>query len=346
MKKIFAVIMACLMLLVAGCGEVKDVPGEAPTEREMGENTIAYAGEYEITREDINVYIYLLAPYIQQYTGSYEGWENIILSDGLTARDVLTNTAIEQYRDQMAFVEYVKSKGLYTDEDAENDFNMFIEDVGGEEVFNSVLEMYSLSADGFKKYAAYNGAYMALMEDACTDEAAEKIYNEEYITAKHILVLFDGRESEEAAYNEALDLYNRAISGENFEELIKNYGEDPGQDPETGYTFTIGTMVDEFYEGALNLSEGDISEPIKTTYGYHIIKKYPNPKKDTDAYNESIDAIKSAQANNLITEEVYQSIIAPYPLTINESILGSIDLSMYTVIEENVNYGDGSIFNE
>ncbi len=346
MKKIFAVIMAGLMLCTAGCGVGGNDIGEAPTEREMGENTVAYVGEYEITKEDINAYIHLLAPYIQQYTGASEGWENIVLSDGLTARDILTNTAIEQYRDHLAFVEYVKAKGLYTDEDAENDFNAFVENVGGEEAFNSVLEVYSMSREGFKRYAAYEGAYTALMNDACTDEAAEKIYNEDYITAKHILVLFEGRDSEEAAYNEALDLYNRAVSGESFEELITNYGEDPGQDPATGYTFTIGTMVDEFYEGALELNEGDISEPVKTTYGYHIIKKYPNPDKESAVYEETVAAIKNNQASSLITDEVYQSIIEPYPLTVNESILGTIDLSIYTVVDENINYADGSVFNE
>lgn len=352
MKRFFAVIMACLMTMAmfSGCGKADENGANNPTEREMGENTIAYAGDYEITRDEINSYIYLLTPYIQQYyTGSSEGWENIILSEGLTARDVLINMAIEQYRDHMAFVEYVKDKGLYSDEAADDDFDAFIAEVGGEDIFNAELANYNLGAEGFKLYTAYSGAYTALMEASCTDEAADKIYNEEYITAKHILVLTEGRESEDEAYNEALKLYNRAISGESFEELIKNYGEDPGQDPSTGYTFTIGTMVDEFYEGAMMLNEGEISEPIKTSYGYHVIKKYPNPEKDSDSYKNTIEEIKNAKASNLITDEVYETIIAPYPLEINESILSSIDLSLYTapeVLDENVNYVDGSVFNE
>ena len=345
MKRLFAGLTACLMLFATGCTNNNE-DTTAPTEVEMGENTIAYIGDIEMTRDDLNAIIHLLVPTIQQYTGASEGWENIVLNEGLTARDVLTKTAVEQYRDQLAFIEYVKGKGLYTDADAEEDFEALIESTGGKEAFDSVLQAYSLKGDAFRMLAAYNGAYTALMENSCTDEAADKIYNEDYITAKHILVLFEGRENEEAAYNEAFDLYKRAKAGESFEELIKSHGEDPGQDPETGYTFTIGTMVDEFYEGALKLEEGGISEPVKTTYGYHVIKKYPNPGKDSAVYADTIADIKSIAASNLITEEVYQSIIEPYPLTINESVLSSIDLSMYTIVEDNVNYGDGSVFNE
>lgn len=351
MNRILAVILAFLMLpLCAGCNnEAKESIVESPTEFEMGKNTIAYAGGYEITRDDINTYVYLLVPYIQQYTGASEGWENIILSEGLTARDILINMAIEQYRDQMAFVDYVKEKGLYSDSDAEESLALLVENMGGEAFFNEILEAYGLNIDAFKRYAGYNAAYMALMEDACTDEAAAEIYNKDYITAKHILVLFEGRDSEEAAYNEAIALYERAVSGESFEKLIDEHGEDPGQDSSMGYTFAEGTMVDEFYKGALNLKEGEISEPVKTTYGYHIIKRISNPGSNSAIYANTIATIKSNEASNLITEEVYQDIIAPYPLTINESILSSIDLSIYTmdeVLDENVNYADGSVFNE
>lgn len=349
MKRFLAVIISCLMLvaLFTGCGGTKDEIVEAPAELEMDETTVAYAGGNKITMDEIKAYIHLLVPYVQQYTGADEGWESIVLSDGMTARDVLINMAIEQYRDHMALVDYVKEKGLYKDADMDAEFEALIESAGGEDAFNTMIETYNLKTDGFENYAAYSGAYIALMEDACTDEDADKIYNEEYITAKHILIQFEGRETEDAAYNEAIDLYDRAMSGESFEELIKNYGEDPGQDPETGYTFTVGTMVDEFYQGALALEEGEISEPVKTSYGYHVIKKYPNPGKDTEAYAESIMTIKNNATSSLITEEVYQSIIEPYPLTINESILSSIDLSVYTqTLDENVNYADGSVFNE
>ena len=79
---------------------------------------------------------------------------------------------------------------------------------------------------------------------------------------------------------------------------------------------------------------------------FHVIKKYPNPGKDSAVYADTIANIKSVEASNLITEEVYQSIIEPYPLTINESVLSGIDLSKYTIVEDNVNYGDGSVFND
>lgn len=358
MKRILAIITAALMLLTvfAGCNKQNGKNGDesatnqpAANNTEFGENVVALAGDYEITMDDAKVYIDLIVPYIQQSTGSDEGWENIVISGGMTARDELINAAIDECRYQMAFVDYAKSEGLYTDEDADEYFQQYVMEIGGEEVLEEMCTEYGLNRDSIKKYIVYMGAYAALIDNACTDEEADRIYNEEYITAKHILVLFEGRDSEEAAYDEALAIYNRAIKGEKFEDLINAHNEDPGQDAATGYTFTVGTMVDEFYQGTLALEEGEISEPVKTTYGYHVIKRYANPGKDSVAYNDSIAEIKNAASSEVLTDEMYEKVIADYPLTINESILGSIDLSMYTVptvMDENVNYADGSIFNE
>lgn len=358
MKRILAIIMAVLVLstALAGCNKKTDDGASDATKNQsdvqdvdFGENVVAVAGDYEITLDDAKVYIDLIVPYIQQSTGADEGWENIVLGEGLTARDELINAAIDECRYQMAFVDYAKAEGIYSDEAAEAYFEQYITEIGGEEFFEEMLTEYGLNRDSIKKYIVYMGAYAAMLDAACTDEEADKIFNEEYITAKHILVLFEGRDSEDAAYDEAMAIYNKAIAGENFEDLIDEYNEDPGQDASAGYTFTIGTMVDEFYEGALALKTGEISEPVKTTYGYHIIKRYDNPGKDSVNYTDSIAAIKNAASSEIFTDTMYETIIADYPLTINESILSQIDLSIYTVptvYDENVNYADGSVFNE
>ncbi len=359
MKKILTVMMATLMIIsvFAGCkkdeSNVENASESANSSSidavyaDLGEGIVAKAGDYEITMEDILVYIDLLVPYVQQSTGSDQGWEEIVLSSGYTARDELINAAIDECRYQLAFVDYAKREGLYSDEAAEKFYQDYVEEIGGESVVKEYLSEYGLSETSFKKYVVYIGAYTAVTENACSDEEADKIYNEKYITAKHILIQFEGRDSEEAAYEEAEAIYKKAVSGESFEDLITAYNEDPGQNVETGYTFVEGDMVTEFYEGALALNVGDISKPIKTTFGYHIIKRYENPRKDSENYSNYISAIKSSKANEFLSDEKYQEIIADYPLVIDDGILGDIDLSAYTMVyDENVNYADGSVFNE
>ena len=61
-----------------------------------------------------------------------------------------------------------------------------------------------------------------------------------------------------------------------FDELMQQYGMDPGvaESPD-GYTFGEGQMVEAFYEGAMALEPGQISELIPTDFGYHIIMRLP-----------------------------------------------------------------------
>ena len=360
MRKILAVIMATVMIftLFSGCGKGK-TDTNAPTESEaqsdvkyanLDEGVAALAGDHEFTIDDVMVYIDLIVPYIQQVTGSDEGWDQILTSNGITARDDLIMSAIEECRYQYAFINYAKDNGYYSEQQGDQFFTEYIEGMGGESVFEEFLTEYGFNRDSVKQFIVYNGAFEALTESLCSDEEAEKLYNDKYyVTAKHILVLFEGRDSEDAALEEANVIYNKAISGEDFEALIAQYNEDPGQNAETGYTFTDGEMVPEFYNGTTALNVGDISEPIKTTFGYHIIKRYENPGSETSSYADYITNVKSMNAQEYLNETKQNEIISSYPLTINDGIFSKIDLSKYTVetvLDENVNYADGSVFNE
>lgn len=102
----------------------------------------------------------------------------------------------------------------------------------------------------------------------------EKEYKEKYITAKHILIQFGEDRTEAKAKKEAEAILKKLKSGADFDKLMNEYCEDPGlaQNP-NGYTFTTGEMVQEFEDAAFALKEGEISGLVKTSYGYHIIKR-------------------------------------------------------------------------
>jgi peptidyl-prolyl cis-trans isomerase C len=86
------------------------------------------------------------------------------------------------------------------------------------------------------------------------------------IKAKHILV--------EQEF-EAKDLLKKIHSGEKFEELAKNYSQCPSREDggDLG-AFSKHQMVESFSDAAFALKVGEISEPVRTRFGFHIIFRY------------------------------------------------------------------------
>ncbi|MFH1373207.1 MAG: peptidylprolyl isomerase [bacterium] len=80
----------------------------------------------------------------------------------------------------------------------------------------------------------------------------------------------------ERSYNEAMVLLDSIRAGADFAELAGRYSQDPGsaaQDGDLGW-FPRGQMVEEFDRKAFSMKEGEVSEPIRTQFGWHIIKLY------------------------------------------------------------------------
>lgn len=110
-------------------------------------------------------------------------------------------------------------------------------------------------------------------KDAVTDEAVKKVFDEtvkdmkpeEEIRARHVLV-----ETED----EAKKVAERIAGGEDFAVIAKEVSKDPGSGAEGGDLgyFSKGSMVPEFAEAAEKLETGKVSAPVKSQYGWHIIK--------------------------------------------------------------------------
>ncbi|HZR23438.1 MAG TPA: peptidyl-prolyl cis-trans isomerase [Vicinamibacterales bacterium] len=109
----------------------------------------------------------------------------------------------------------------------------------------------------------------------------EKAYNnniEQYSTpeqvrASHILLKTDGKD-DAAVKAKAEDILKQAKSGADFAELAKKYSEDEGSAKNGGDLdyFGRGRMVPEFDQAVFAMQPGQISDLVKTQYGYHIIK--------------------------------------------------------------------------
>ncbi len=100
---------------------------------------------------------------------------------------------------------------------------------------------------------------------------------------------------ETRTFDEALALSNEVLAkideGVDFDELIAEYGEDPGMETyPMGYVVTPGMMVAEFEEESYALEVDEISdEPVKTSYGYHIVQRLAADQEFYDANADELN---------------------------------------------------------
>ncbi len=143
------------------------------------------------------------------------------------------------------------------------------------EMFSPSLN--ALSALTHEKF--YLWAQSTVLRKLMEGNDAQQVYENEYVCAKHVLVDDE---------KDANTVYKKAIAGTDFDKLIQEFGKDPGMaySPD-GYLFTKGEMVEEFENATFALEIGKISEPVKSVYGYHIIKREALPEL-TDETKETI----------------------------------------------------------
>ncbi len=141
----------------------------------------------------------------------------------------------------------------------------------------AVADKADQTADFKEKLAYYRekllmeGYLGAIAKNSVTDAALKSTYEEAAkaqkpeveIHALHILVPTE---------KEALDVETRLKAGEDFGKLADQLSKDPGSKGGDLGWFTKDRMVPEFAEVAFNLKPGQISQPVKTQFGWHVIK--------------------------------------------------------------------------
>jgi peptidyl-prolyl cis-trans isomerase SurA len=160
-----------------------------------------------------------------------------------------------------------------------------------------VMEAESLQLDTSAKFQKELAGYRKqlakpfMSSDDITEELLQEAYQRKLkdIRASHILIRCDKNAMPSdtlRAYNKAMEIRKKALKGEDFGDLAVRYSEDPsakdmeatdqaparpGNRGDLGY-FTVFDMVYPFETGAYNTKEGEISMPVRSDFGYHIIK--------------------------------------------------------------------------
>lgn len=147
----------------------------------------------------------------------------------------------------------------------------------------------------------------------------------ETVHAQHILIEID--QNEQLAKIKAEKVYEKLISGKySFEELAEEYSADPSVKNNKGDlgVFSRGRMVPEFENEAFRLKIGEISQPIKTQFGFHIIKIVEtSPEKELD-FNEVkddlISTLKIKFKRDAYNRKMYDALMTP-DFKINDEML-------------------------
>jgi peptidyl-prolyl cis-trans isomerase C len=131
------------------------------------------------------------------------------------------------------------------------------------------------------------------------DEAIKQVKNEEEVHARHILVPTE---------DEAKAILAQLKGGADFAALAKEKSKDPGaaEGGDLGY-FTKDQMVPEFAAVAFKLDKGQLSDPVKTQFGWHVIKVEDKRIKPTPTFEQvkpQIDNYVAHRAQSQLVEKL------------------------------------------
>jgi peptidyl-prolyl cis-trans isomerase C len=166
-----------------------------------------------------------------------------------------------------------------------------------------------------------------VIKSAVSDADARKVYEdqvklikpEEEVSARHILV-----ETED----KAKELKEKVKSGGDFVALAKENSKDPGSKEDGGNLgyFGHGQMVPQFEEVVFKLNKGDVSDPVKTQFGWHLIKIEDKRFKQPPAF----DIVKDRIIQSQLLQKAQQSAVTLRA----KSKIEFVDPEIKTAIEE------------
>ena len=182
------------------------------------------------------------------------------------------------------------------------------------------LEYLELTLDDLKSEIAVDDKLLAAHY-----EATKELYtSQEQRSANHILVqLKKGATAEEDAAAKAKIEALRALvqGGKSFEEVARENSDDVGSRAEGGDTglFPRGVMAPEFEEAVFSMQPGELSQPVKTQFGYHLIRvreiKPGGTRPFAEVRHEVEEAYRREQAENLYFEraEAFSNAVTEHP---------------------------------
>lgn len=295
-KILFLVLAAMAVVIVTGCsaGVVATVNGEKITSGDLSQRVSEAKANYEQQGID--------------FSGD----------KGKTFMDSLQKDTLDQMISSKLMLQEAKKLGKLTPEQVQEKIKPLKEQFPSEEEYKKFLSQIKMSEE--------DAAYILNLQDNVTKEVTpateadiKKYYEDnkeqfnkpEQLQVRHILFFvnegdknYPVKHTDAEAKKMAEDVITQLKQGKDFAELAKEKSEDSGTKDNGGlYTFGKGDAVKEFTDAAYALKAGEYTQtPVKTEYGYHVIKM----EKLIPAKVSSFDEVKD-KISEQISEQAKQA---------------------------------------
>ncbi len=297
MKRYLFTLLAVLLLsalLFTSCSNDKSTT-DTPTTSESGipkDSIVLTIGDFEVTKS-------LFRYYYDTILANYEYEDSDFLTKTENAVEKVIEEALYECKKDAAYKMLFNESGAELPEDWETKYEAYKEETGTYFLYyygislEQYMEEVGMTDDIFKMFYLEDSIYFDAIEEyavkeddpkADLSEEAFEDFAKDYVTVRHILVGYTDGLSDEKALERANEMITRYKDGENFEELQRQFSNDYQSTGSNVYTFTYGEMVTEFEDTSFKLKENEISEPVKTQFGYHVILRLPYPEDFNQTY--------------------------------------------------------------
>ena len=312
MKKVLALLV---VTLVFACGSKAPEPKYTPDSQEysffqkLAEKAPILNPDQSnllVKTKKFSVYTSDIMPMIHRQLGRYG--DNLANIPEQYVKNLVVQMSTQDAERKLLIQEAKANNFSVTPDTVEAKLAEIYNSMGGLEAFEKQIAQSGFTVDFVRtdiENSLIVNAYLDSMVFSATvpsEQDLQEAYNaDKTATVRHILMSTKDKtdEEKEQIKEEMQGIAKRARDGEDFSELAKQYSEDPGSKENGGLyeNFPKGQMVKPFEDAAFNLPIGTISDPIETTFGYHVLQIIGR-EKETRPFDEVKDELKSSIAES------------------------------------------------
>jgi foldase protein PrsA len=314
-KKGLITVLAAVTLMsvtAVGCGKKDPAPAAAPAQPGADEVLVTYKEGGKVTRGEFDTFVNINAFFYKEYA-QYKAdpaFQQDMMKQLVTFR-ILSSRADDK----------VKAEAQTKTTEQMNQIKTFLGmQEGG---LDKQLKDANLSEKDVNDFVLRSTQAIGAMESKVTDQQTKETYDKhlaadknafDTATVSHILIAAaadaaPGKEvrTKEDALKRAQEVQGKLNDGGDFAALAKEYSDDQGSKDNGGKyaDADVSKWVPEFKKAALELPINKVSDPVETTYGYHVMKV---ESRKTKTFDEAKDSLKAEVAEPMIYDFVEKEL--------------------------------------